>query len=94
MKSLIKNLIFIVILAVTAYAGYNIFLAGDSSSLDVGMNESEGQILGREFLVRLGELEKINFSRELLDDPRFRSLSSFSTSPDPVTAGRPDPFLP
>lgn len=92
MKSLFKNLIFIIILGAIAYAGYSVFFSSGDSALSGTGSSDGGEVLTREFLIRLGELEQINFSRELFDDPRFQSLSSFSTSPNLVTAGRSEPF--
>ncbi len=91
MKSLIKNLIIFAALAGLLYAGYVLFFQGGNQVLDTGEN-SEGQLLTNEFLVRLGELEQISFDRQLFDDPRFRSLSSFGTAPEQVSFGRPNPF--
>lgn len=94
MKSLLKNLIIAIVVGSILYAGYNFFFANGGIELEGGTVSNEGEILTREFLVRLGELERINFSRELFEDPRFRSLSSFSTSPESVSVGRPNPFSP
>lgn len=94
MKSLLKNLVIIVVLGAVLYAGYNFFFAGGGVALETGSTTSQGEILTREFLVRLGELESISFSRELFEDPRFRSLSSFSTSPESTDVGRSNPFSP
>jgi len=94
MKSLLKNLLVIIVLGAILYAGYNFFFAGGGVALDVGLGSNEGEILTQEFLVRLGELEQINFSRELFEDPRFRSLSSFSTTPESADVGRSNPFSP
>ena len=94
MKSLLKNLVIIIVLGAILYVGYNFFFAGGGVALEVGSGTNEGEVLTQEFLVRLGELESINFSRELFEDPRFRSLSSFSTSPETADVGRPNPFSP
>lgn len=92
MKSLLKNLLIFSVIAAVLYFGYNTFFADDGLMLDTGSSNSEGEQLTREFVVRLGELEQINFSRELFEDPRFRSLISFSTPPESVSAGRSNPF--
>lgn len=94
MKSLLKNLIIVIVLGVAVYFGYNTFFAGGGVALETGTINNEGEILTQEFLIRLGELEKINFSGELFEDPRFRSLTSFSTSPESATVGRSNPFSP
>lgn len=74
------------------YLGYITFFAPGDSSLILEGDAKEGQLLATEFLVRLDELQSINFSRDLFNDPRFRSLVSFSTAPEIVPAGRPNPF--
>lgn len=79
-------------LAAVLYVGYNWFISGGAQVLETSPKNSEGEMLTREFLVRLSELEGIDFSRQLFDDPRFRSLTSFSTTPEPVQAGRANPF--
>lgn len=94
MKSILKNLIIIVVLGAAVYFGYNTFFAGGGIALEGGAISNQGEILTQEFLVRLGELERINFSGELFNDPRFRSLTSFSTSPESATVGRSNPFSP
>ena len=92
MSSLIKNLAVGIILIGVMYLGYTMFFVADNASLAIDNGSNEGAMLASEFLVRLNELQAINFSRELFDDPRFRSLTSFSTVPDTVSSGRPDPF--
>lgn len=94
MKSLLKNIVIIIVVGAILYIGYNFFFAGGGVALEIGSETNEGEILTQEFLVRLGELESIDFSRELFEDPRFRSLSSFSTSPESADVGRSNPFSP
>ncbi len=94
MKSVLKNLVIFAGLAALLYAGYNFFFSGGDIYLDNGTGSSQGEVLTREFLVRLNELERIDFSRELFDDVRFRSLTSFDSLPTSATAGRSNPFAP
>ncbi len=90
--SLIKNLLILVVILGALYFAYKFLIADNSSSLVIDNGAVEGQILASEFLVRLYEIENISFSRELFEDARFRSLVSFSSAPDPVSAGRSNPF--
>lgn len=94
MKSLLKNLLILLALAVVLYVGYSFLFSGNDIALNSGLGSTEGEVLTREFLLRLNELEQIDFSRQLFEDPRFRSLTSFSIEPDPAAAGRPNPFAP
>lgn len=90
--ALLKNILILVVILAILYAGYRFFFAGNESSLIVESSANEGQLLASEFLMRLNEIQGVSFSRELFDDPRFRSLVSFSSTPDTVSAGRPNPF--
>ena len=92
MGSIIKNLAVAVILVGVIYLGYNMFFAGNSSELMLGEGSSEGQLIASEFLIKLNELQTINFSSAIFSDPRFDSLTSFSTLPEPVESGRTNPF--
>lgn len=92
MGSLIKNLLFAVVLVGLLYFGYKMFFATDSATLMIEGGASEGQLVAREFLIKLNELQSISFSSGLFSDPRFNSFESFSTLPDSVQAGRENPF--
>lgn len=93
MKSLLKNIIIFVVLAGIIYFVYTNFFANNDLSLNTSSSNNEGEQITREFVMRLNELEQINFSSSIFTDPRFRSLTSFSTSPDSsVSSGRPNPF--
>lgn len=94
MKSLLKNLVIFLVLAGMLYVGYNFFFAGNSLELNTGAVSGQGTVLTQEFLIRLNELEKINISREIFDDARFRSLTYFGAEPDVVSSGRSNPFTP
>lgn len=92
MGSILKNLVIAVIFIGLLYLAYTIFLAKDDSELVLDGGTNEGQMLASEFLIRLNELNEIDFSRELFEDARFRSFTSFSTAPDATEVGRPNPF--
>jgi len=94
MKSLVKNLAILIIVGLMLYVGYNYFFASNSISLDIGAGSSQGQLLTNEFLIKLNELETINFTGELFNDPRFQSLTSFGSVPPAASAGRANPFTP
>ena len=78
-------------MAVFLYAGYVYFFQNGGQSLETG-ESNEGEILNQEFLVRINELNKISFDRQLFDDPRFRSLTTFESPPEQVPFGRDNPF--
>ena len=92
MSSLIKNIIIFVILAGVLYAGYYIFSVNKEANLSVDGGANEGEVLATEFLMRLNEIQDIDLSRDFFDDARFRSLVSFNTNPESVSAGRANPF--
>ena len=92
MGSIIKNLAVAVILVGVLYLGYTMFFGGNSSELELREGSSEGQLIASEFLIKLNELQNINFSSAIFSDPRFNSFTSFSTMPEPVEAGRSNPF--
>lgn len=92
MGSIIKNLAVAVILVGVLYLGYNMFFGGNSAELMLGEGSNEGELIASEFLIKLNELQSINFSSAIFSDPRFNSLASFSTLPEPVPAGRTNPF--
>lgn len=92
MSSLIKNILIFVVLAGVLYGAYSIFIAGNSSKLMTNNTSNEGELMASEFLLRLNEIEKIDFSRSFFDDARFRSLVSFESAPQNVSAGRANPF--
>lgn len=92
MGSVIKNLGLAVVVVGVLYFGYKMFFAPGSSELMVDGGTSEGELVASEFLVKLNELQSIDFSSDLFSDRRFNSFESFSTSPDPVEAGRANPF--
>lgn len=91
MGSIIKNLAIAIAVIGVLYVGYSAFFQS-SPELSVTSDSNEGQLLANEFLIRLHEIEAISFPRDLFDDARFRSLVSFSTAPEDVAAGRPNPF--
>lgn len=91
MSAITKNILTFAALAGLAYAGYYFFVLNKEASLNSD-SSSEGQLLTNEFLQRLNELNQIDLSREVFDDPRFRSLVDFSNEPQEASAGRSNPF--
>ena len=92
MSSLIKNILIAIVAGAALYAGYHFFFANTDPNLVLEAGANEGDLLASEFLIRLNEIESLSFSREFFDDPRLRSLESFSSEPVPVSAGRANPF--
>lgn len=92
MGSFIKNLIVVVVIISGLYFGYKLFMGADDALLTVDDGANEGQLVARQFLIRLGELEGIDFSSDLFADARFRSLVSFNSVPEAVDSGRVNPF--
>ena len=86
-----KNLMIAVVVVGVLYFGYKFFFAAGDAELVVD-GGSEGQLVASEFLIKLNELQSIDFSNDLFSDVRFNSFQSFSTVPDPVESGRDNPF--
>lgn len=91
MSSITKNILVFAGLAALAYAGYYLFIVNDAATLQT-TGTSEGDALTAEFLQRLSEIERIDLSREVFSDARFRSFVDFSSEPKEVPAGRDNPF--
>lgn len=91
MGSIVKNLMIAVVVVGVLYFGYKFFFAAGDAELVVD-GGSEGQLVASEFLIKLNELQSIDFSSDLFSDARFNSFQSFSTAPDPVESGRANPF--
>lgn len=92
MSAIFKNLITLLVLAALAGAGYYFFVLQSSSDLSGGSMASDRDFLNQQFLNRIQRLESVEISRDFFEDPRFRSLISFSTEPDEVSSGRSNPF--
>lgn len=92
MSSLLKNILTVVMLVALAGAGYYYFALRSSSSLNAG-SSNEGDILTAEFVKRLKDLERIDLSGQIFDDPRFDTLQDFSSVPEDVPSGRSNPFV-
>lgn len=91
MGSILKNLGIAILFVAVIYFGYKMFFAADSQ-LMIDSGGGEGQLVASEFLVKLNELQSINFSSAIFSDRRFNSFTSFSTMPEPADAGRDNPF--
>jgi hypothetical protein len=89
---LIKNILTLIVLAVILYAAYYFLFSDRNPDLTSSAGANDGEMLASEFLMRLNEIETLSFSRGFFDDPRFRSLVSFSSAPADVSVGRPNPF--
>ena len=95
MSSLLKNLLFALVLATVLWLGYTTFIKSDDSDLalvttiDAGAAEAT-----QEFLTKLQGLRKFDLSDELFQDPRFESLVDFKVDLGEEETGRGNPFLP
>lgn len=94
MSGLLKNIVIIVGLLLLVLLGYYLFVIERNSTLQTGVGTAFGQaeLETQEFLLRLEELQKITISTAVFQDPRFRSLTDFSTVVEQVPAGRSTPF--
>lgn len=96
MSPLIKNLLIATIAAVALWFGYQTFIASDDALLvaDNAAATSAAARDAQEFLIRLQQLNAIEFDRSIFDDPRFRSLVDLRQVVLDEPVGRTNPFAP
>lgn len=93
MKSVIKNIIFLVSLAALLILGYVVFFKGDTIDIDE-FAESQARIDEQEFLAKLKELQGLELDSPLFNDEEFLSLVDHTVQVVDEEAGRPNPFAP
>lgn len=93
MSSLIKNILIVLGLIVTAALGYYLFVIEQGAV--ISGNErvtAQAEIETQEFLQRLNELKNISLSDSLFADQRFRSLIDNSRPVPTLPIGKQNPF--
>lgn len=94
MLSLLKNLFILLVVIATAVLGYYVYKEKNSDIVD-SSNSGLAQdvtVEASEFLSRLNQLKQIELDSEILSDPRFTSLTTFTVPPEQEEVGRPNPF--
>lgn len=97
MGKIITNLVIILGFITVAFAGYYVFIQQNGSALEFSSNKQTMQNMlnnTQVFIARRQALDKIELATaaRLFDDPRFRSLRSFSTPIKERPVGRDNPF--
>jgi uncharacterized protein YneF (UPF0154 family) len=96
MEGAVKNILIILIIVTLAFGGYYFYVQKAASDLSSSPAEQQmvQNMLARTqvFIDRSQQLDKISLDLSILEDPRFKSLQSFSKPVKEQPAGRPDPF--
>ena len=93
MKSLIKNLLFALGLAILVWLGYTVFFSEDAITLDE-QSQSAALVEEQVFLGKLKELQGLDLNTDLFSDEEFLSLVDHTVQVVDEEAGRPNPFAP
>lgn len=93
MKSLIKNGLFILSLALIVWFGYIVFYRAEPATLSES-TQSDARIKQEEFLVKLKELQGLHLNADFFKGKNFMSLVDYSIQVVNEPAGRPNPFAP
>ncbi len=93
MKSLFKNLLFVVSLGLLVVVAYAVFWR-DSAIVVDEFSESEARLNDQEFLSKLKELQGLELESPLFNDEEFLSLVDHTVQVTDEEAGRPNPFAP
>jgi hypothetical protein len=92
MSSFLKKLFVFSSLVVTLALGYYIYSQNATSvSSDMTLGNS-AEIESADFLRRLNELKAIQLDETFFSDPRFYSLTDFSSPVQTEQVGDPNPF--
>lgn len=94
MKSVIKNLAFVLGFALILWFGYMYFFAGSDDILEESGGQNQAVIEGQEFLTRLQELRELELDDTVFADLRFRTLIDYRQPLTPEPYGRSNPFEP
>ena len=95
MSSVTKNIVIILGVLTVDFAGY--YFSAQKASIDTTADDfSLQQMLASTevFIIRSQELDQMNFDLSVFEDPRFRTLRSFSSPVQEQPVGRTDPFAP
>jgi hypothetical protein len=88
-------IIFIIVL-IAAFVGYKYFLTDDSGGLLLlgGGDESivDGDVIGRQIVNQLDELERLDLNKDIFDRPSFQSLIDYRQLVQKEPVGRNNPF--
>ena len=93
MNSVTKNIVIILGVLTVGFAGYY-FYAQQASSDPMADDFALQEMLASTevFIVRSQELDQMSFDLTVFEDPRFRTLRSFSNPVQEQPVGRTDPF--
>ncbi len=94
MKSLIKNGIFVISLALIVWLGYTVFYKDGGAPVLNETAQNEARISQEEFLAKLKDLQSLHLKPEFFKDKNFASLVDYTVSVVDEDAGRKNPFAP
>lgn len=92
MKSVIKNLAFVLGFALILWFGYMYFFSGSDDILEESSTQNQAVIEGQEFLARIQELRELELDDSVFADLRFRTLIDYRQPLIPEPYGRTNPF--
>ncbi len=95
MFAIIKKLILPFIVIVGAFVLYSIFIKEDpSTSLLTKETATSGDVLGADIIKAINQIKALTLSRDIFDDPSFKTLVDRSEVLKPEPVGRVNPFAP
>lgn len=94
MKSLIKNGLFVLSLALIVWLGYTVFYKDAGTPALNETAQSEAQVSQEEFLAKLKDLQSLHLKPEFFKDKNFTSLTDYTVQVVDEDAGRKNPFAP
>lgn len=94
MTSLLKNLLIFLAIIATGAIGYYLYTQGNDPSAKASNDAINASITlqTESFLKSLNELKTISLDGSIFSDPRFNSLTSYTSPVQAQAIGRPDPF--
>lgn len=93
MNANLKNIATVLILFTVALGGYYLFIKKDATELDLSGSASADLFVDvQKYIERREVLGNVQLDTTLFNEPRFRSLVSFSSEGAPISVGRPNPF--
>ena len=94
MKSLIKNGLFIISLALIVWLGYVVFYKDSGVPVLNETAQSDARVSQEEFLAKLKDLQNLHLKPEFFKDKNFTSLTDYTVQTVDEEAGRKNPFAP
>ncbi len=94
MTSTIQNILIILGIIVIAIIGIYLFVNNGDVSLNNNQVQNQISVQTSEFVQKLNDLQTMELSGAIFNDPRFTSLIDYTVEPVPVPRGKDNPFIP